>query len=503
MTYNRAFVSFPWKILSLAFIGISFPSSKWIPPSLSSGYKCHCDAAATDFLPITELGKAFFLATRANLYGYPLLEGVRLAKTMTSVNCTSSQGYAPINVFSHRDDFEILTAAPNVDVLYAPVILDLTKGPVIIQHPDMGERYFSFQLTDPYTNVIGYLGSRTTGSTAARFAIRWKNDNTTGHTHLTNIKETITVDYSGIFVLGRILVNDPEYDLKAVIKLLQQFIAIPPGGQIKVPKCKNDTQFYQYKMPFGVNFYKELNNALALFPPPKIDTRIMRQLSSIGVGRYAITNTLNRIIQNGRKRRALIAANLACVPGLKRTIELTKRRKRKENNGWRKTPSNVGKFGTDYVTRAGTAIVGFGANSPDEAFYQAASYDSNGSLLRSDRSYQLVFPPGYEPPVNQFWSITLYKLDYTVPMNVLEPIYSIASKKSNFVRQSNGTVVIHISRTKPYEATTIPKTVNWLPSQLSTEYFYIMLRCYHPKESVLNYTWKAPGIQRLTAGKLI
>ena len=107
------------------------------------------------------------LGSQAYLYGFPLLETERVRKTATSVRCPDAKGDSPVNSFSHAERFTTpanrTIVAPNVDTLYSIAHLDLGRGPVVLSHPNMGGRYFVFQFLDPYTNTIGYVGTRTTG----------------------------------------------------------------------------------------------------------------------------------------------------------------------------------------------------------------------------------------------------------------------------------------------------------------------------------------------------
>src|SRR3954464_7313896 len=113
----------------------------------------------------------------AYLYGFPLIDFLRIRRENTSVRAPDQRGNAPVNFFSHAPAFarpqDRTVVAPNVDTLYSIAQLDLGKGPIVLQHPNMGKRYFVFELVDPYTNVVGYVGTRTTGKKANSFAIAW------------------------------------------------------------------------------------------------------------------------------------------------------------------------------------------------------------------------------------------------------------------------------------------------------------------------------------------
>ena len=107
--------------------------------------------------------QATALGREAYLYGFPVLEFLRVRSTATSVRCPDGRGNGPLNTFSNATRFttprDRTIVAPNVDTLYSIAHLDLGRGPVVLSHPAMGRRYFSFQFLDPYTNTIGYVGT--------------------------------------------------------------------------------------------------------------------------------------------------------------------------------------------------------------------------------------------------------------------------------------------------------------------------------------------------------
>ena len=117
------------------------------------------------------------LGREAYRYGIPLLEFLRIRHEMTSVSAPDGNGNAPVNALANARAFarpsDRTVVAPNHDTLYSLAQLDLGKGPIVLSHPDMGRRYFDFEFVDPFTNVIDYVGTRTTGTSAGRFQIAW------------------------------------------------------------------------------------------------------------------------------------------------------------------------------------------------------------------------------------------------------------------------------------------------------------------------------------------
>ena len=147
-------------------------------------------------------------AGRPTSTGCPLLEFARVRKEQTSVACPTDAGNAPVNTFANAKHFpspeDRTVVAPNTDTLYSISHLDLGKGPIVLSHPDMGKRYFSFELLDPYTNVIDFVGSRTTGSKAGKFAIRWNEKKGNVPKGMPVIKSK----YRRVWVIGRTLATD-------------------------------------------------------------------------------------------------------------------------------------------------------------------------------------------------------------------------------------------------------------------------------------------------------
>jgi hypothetical protein len=159
------------------------------------------------------------------------------------------------------------------------------------------------------------------------------------------------------------------------------------------------------------------------------------------------------------------------------------------HQGWLLPASNIGDYGTDYRFRAIIAVVGLGANTPDEAIYPTGITDSTGALFDGANAYRLTFAPGDEPPAKYFWSVTMYDSSaYLVP----NPIdrYSIGPSHPPLARKPDGSIVIAIQQTEPAEA-----DVNWLPSPPGG--FRLALRLYGPSKAARNGTWRPPGVVRV------
>ena len=160
-------------------------------------------------------------------------------------------------------------------------------------------------------------------------------------------------------------------------------------------------------------------------------------------------------------------------------------------NGWI-IPSGTGSYGTDYLIRAALSLYGWGSNIPEDALYPSTSLDSNNDSLVGTNQYTLHFPSNQTPPVNGFWSLTMYTSDLFFVPNSLNK-YTV-SPRDALVYNDDGSLDIYMQNTSPGS----DKEANWLPAP--TGNFTVMLRMYWPLVSVaeiVNGTWVIPAIEKV------
>src|SRR5262249_46550751 len=163
----------------------------------------------------------------------------------------------------------------------------------------------------------------------------------------------------------------------------------------------------------------------------------------------------------------------------------------KPANGWRITPANVGNYGTAYGLRAAVALVGLGANIPQDAMYPSAFVDSDDQPLNGAHQYILHFDKGALPPANAFWSVTMYNAQGFLVDNPINR-YNIAAWMP-LKYNSDGSLDIYIQHKSPG----IDREPNWLPAAAGA--FSVSLRVYWPKESMLDGSWEPPAIWKVEA----
>jgi len=454
---------------------------------IAAGIAVFCLGAAAGGAAAPTPQQAEQLGHQAYRYGFPLLEALRVRAEETSVRCPDGMGNSPVNSFSNARGFarpeDRTVVAPNTDTLYSIAHLDLGRGPIVLKHPDMGKRYFVFELVDPYTNVIGYIGTRKTGSAAGRYAISWTHK---AGPKPADVKGTIRSQYRRVWVIGRTLAKGPA-DQRKARKLMRQYRLLLPGngkarrfGRHCNPGAPRD-----FPTPTdGPGFLDALARGLKQNPPPKRDRPFLASLATVGIGPgrtpagAGLTPDVLAAVYDG------VSAEAKSLPGQSRGQVL---QRAIAGGGWASLTSGVGNYGTDYDLRALIAVVGLGANTPAEAIYPTALTDASGELLNgATHDYRLTFPPGAAPPARYFWSVTMYDSQgYLVPNAIGR--YSVGPTHPPLAKRPDGSIVIAIQHVAPAES-----GVNWLPAPAGS--FRLSLRLFGPSRAALDGAWRPPPI---------
>lgn len=418
--------------------------------------------------------KAAVIAAQSYIYGYPLMEYQRVRQTVGTVNTIYS-----LTSFANPDVDPIWKSIgggkrPNVDTFYSLAELDLSQGPVVLSIPDMGTRYFSFQLTDPYTNVSGYIGSRTTGSGPGKYAITWSG----GPQVDIPGAQTVLVPYSSMLALGRTLAGN-EADQESAIELMKQYALDPTGGTVSpvipIPRP-------------GIKYLNAISAGMALNPPPAIDDPQLEKMARIGVGAGMQVADANLGLLSTIAVDLAVRTSAALLPVL---TALTQYATALQNHGWATPNPAIGDYGTDYLLRAGVTEAGLLANTPEEAVYSAGLLSRSLMPLRGfGRPYVLHFESGEAPPVDAFWSVTVYDARGNLVPNA-ERHYSVSSSRpEELVYQPDGSIDIVFARRDPGDP-----NVNWLKVPAFGR-FSAYLRTYNPQQPILDGAWQPPPIVR-------
>ena len=448
-------------------------------------------AGAADFgsTPEQQRAAGVALGKEAHTYGFPLNEFNLIRKADLQLS-------APLNVLSNAQQLATPAAqgvvAPNTDTLYSLAQLDLGEGPLVLKVPKMDHglfdpRYWTFEFVEPYTNVVGYIGSRLNGSAGGTWALEWSGAKSTKP--LPKGVKRFKSSARHLWVIGRTLVSGKQDEAKAK-KLMAQYrlgtLADLTAGK-PLPKPRSLTPGRPKTVePTGLEFLDLLSAGMTDDPPPARDKATVDRLKTVGVGVGLRPSTAGLPAPVLEGLAAGVDAAAASLPTEARLPILTEAKK---NGGWFNPPPKVGIFGIDYEMRARVALVGIGINTVDESTYPTALTDSAGELLSGANNYRLVFKRGKLPPVKGFWSVTMYDSNgYLVP-NAAK-LYAVGPDHPGMITRKDGSVVIVVQQRKPTE-----KEVNWLPSPEAG--FRLNMRLYVPSKPILNGTWKPPEIEKV------
>jgi DNA sulfur modification protein DndE len=421
------------------------------------------------------------IAIDAYTFGLPLVLSDITRRQQTNTTTVGSK--APMNYFNYTPFFPDATfrdiVRPNNDTYYSIAWLDLSNEPIVLTLPNTNGRYHLMQIMDAYTNVFAAPGTRTTGNEGGSYLI-------SGPDWTGSVPAGMTAYKSGtnyVWIIGRTQVNSKEDGLTNVAPLMQNYKLAPLSGA-SIPISGIDPT-----VPIGEPnsivadmsidvFFNYLNQLMVINPPSEADHPLMQQLAKIGVepgGQF-----------NLEKFSAKQQNELKEVPQKVLADLISQAESMSAINGW-SCMKNTGNYGTDYTYRALVACFGLGANLPEDALYYTGKFDADGIVLNGANQYVIQFEEGKTPPVNAFWSLTLYDQDGYFVDNELNR-YAIGDR-SNLEKNPDGTLSIYIQHANPGE----DKESNWLPTPSGA--FNMMLRAYYPKEEMLKGSWIIPAVK--------
>ncbi len=429
-------------------------------------------------------------AVDAYVYGYPLVTMDMTRRQFTNVAAPDA-AHAPVGQLLKLRTYPAVdnhaVTAPNADTLYTMTWLDLSKEPWILSVPDMGDRYYLLPMLDGWTNVFQVPGKRTTGDKAAKYAITGPGWSGTLPAGVTEYKSPTDM----VWILGRIYCTGTPADYAAVHALQDKFSLVPlssygkpytsPAGQVD-PNVDMKTGIRdQVEHMDVVAYFTYLAQLMKTNPPAAEDAPMVANMAKIGLvpGQDFDPSKLGAFDKDAIK----------AVPKLAQVKIMEHFKQLAPINGWMFT-TKTGIYGTDYLQRALITAIGLGANRPQDAIYPTGEKDgSGGDFDAASKKYVIHFDKGQMPPVDGFWSITMYDAAYFFVPNSLNR-YTL-SQRNKFITNADGSVDLYLQADSPGKA----KEANWLPAPKAK--FIPMMRLYWPKEttpSIINGTWKPPAI---------
>src|SRR5271166_969170 len=434
--------------------------------------------------------EAMRIAVDAYIYGYPLVTFDMVRQQQTNV-ATPDPEHAPMGQMIKMRSYPAVDnhccAAPNADTLYTMVWLDISNEPWVLSIPDMGSRYYIVPMLDGYSEVFKVASPSTTGSKAQTYAITGPGWSGTLPNNVTEVKSATGM----VWVLGRIYCTGTPEDYKAVHALQDKFAVVPlssygkpytpPPGQVD-PNFDMKTAVRKQVDGLDIDaYFSRLAQLMKTNPPAAADAPMVANMAKIGLipGQDFDPSKLGAFDKEAIK----------AVPKLAQVKIMEFAKKVEPVNGWL-VFHKTGLYGTDYLDRAFITAIGLGANRPQDAIYPTGQKDgSGGDFDAASKKYILHFDKGQMPPVNGFWSLTMYDASYFFVPNSLNR-YNL-SQRNKFVTNADGSVDLYLQADSPGKA----KEANWLPAPKAK--FVPMMRLYWPKEtppSILDGSWKPPAI---------
>jgi hypothetical protein len=435
------------------------------------------------------------IAKEAYIYGFPMVDSYRIEYAYF-VDHDNPEFKAPWNQIRNiprvytPDDKAIQT--PNSDTPYSMVGMDLRAEPIILTLPPVEKnRYFSVQLIDAYTFNFAYLGSRATGNDGGSFLIAGPNWDGAAPK---SVKEVIRSETEFVLAAYRTQLFSSA-DLDNVRKVqagykaqtLSAFLGTAPAKAAPVIDFIKPLSPAEERT--SPEFFNILNFLLRFCPTDPSETALMARFAQINVGAgqtfdaNKVSPEVKASIEQG------IADAWADFSGLE-----------KQFLAGRVTAGDV--FGTreflknNYLYRMGAAVMGIFGNSEMEAMYPVYGVDANGSKLNGANVYTLRFAPGELPPVNAFWSLTMYELPESLLVaNSIDRYLINSPMLPQLKRDADGGLTLLIQNESPGK----DKEANWLPAPKGP--FIMFLRLYWPKPEALEGKWTAPKVARAQEAK--
>ncbi|WP_158305819.1 DUF1254 domain-containing protein [Parvularcula bermudensis] len=419
------------------------------------------------------------------IYGFPglLMEETAVRATTAPYPCGLG---APMNTFKQLydrpgPDFRAVVR-PNVDTLYSSAFLDLSEGPVVLDIPKIKDRFYLFAMLDAWSNNFAGPGSASTGGKAAKYVIvgpDWEGE-------LPARMEPVYAPTNLVWIIGRTEVRGGN-DIKKVNALQRRYRLTPLTGHKSHEDIGECQPIEGQTSPEDVirsldatTFFSRLDKYIEENPPQTDDEDRLKSLMRLGVGDGdgALHPNLRR-----RDLKALNAGMDQAQDFLDFSFKLLGR-----TSVWSPDPTMVslGEYDTNYLVRAVVSQIGFGANKNIYALYQNAQRDDDGDPLSGDTSYKMVYENGNTPPVEAFWSLTVYNDQGFLVENPLNK-YAVGSN-TGLVADENGTITVHFATKQPEG---VPEA-NWLP--VPDGPFEVTLRMYEPDQEIIDAEWTAPPI---------
>lgn len=434
-------------------------------------------------------GLAQQIAQEAYVYLYPLILMDLTRRQFTNLDPKVNPIGGPANAFVHVRAFPTAemraVVRPNFDTLYSSAWLDLTEGPVVVSNDDTDGRYFMLPMLDMWTDVFAVPGKRTCGTGAADYVLTppgWRGELPPG---LQRIKAPTPY----VWIIGRTQTNGVA-DYEAVHAVQDGYritLLADWGGVARRPEQKIDPSVDTKTEPLRQaarmsprDYFARAAELMKLNPPHASDWSIVARMKRIGLepGRSFDAGRIDAeaLAKGAAAGQALMQAKRASISRI--------------TNGWQMNTDTMGVYGNFYLKRAIVALGGLGANQPEDAIYPFNVADGEGKPVMAENAYVLHFAKDELPPVDAFWSLTMYDAE---GFQVANPLNRFAlGDRDPLAFNADGSLDLYIQHRTPGAA----QEANWLPAPAAGE-LGLTLRLYAPRPEVADGRWNPPPLRRV------
>jgi hypothetical protein len=447
--------------------------------------------------PATVMPKEYIatVARSAYLWGWPLVNQLNRRATFAKAPEPGRLGgvlpVAPTGYVAMLTDYiaadERFVTCPNQDTVYGGGFMALDKQPVVVQVPDFGDRFFTYQLVDHRTDSFYSIGKQY-GTKPGFYLLVGPKWNGTPPAGITDVGRSST-DLAAIF--PRVFRDDTPQDEAAIQDLLNQIMVYPLTEFDGKMKSKDWSKAPSFPAPANAGkgetkwvipetFFDQLSEVLQVVPPLPGEEAMYNQFKSL----------LDAAEKDPKIKATLTQTAVAAENELIRPLFNFHNNGQPVGNGWTSPPNNA-RWGTDYLSRTATARSNMFDNAPNETKYIYTDFDKSGQRLTGTHRYTVTFAPGQTPPVNGFWSLTVYNKEHLFEPNRLNR-FSLGTKSKLMKAASDGSLTLYFQNKSPGA----DKEPNWVPTPIDE--FSLYIRAYWPKDEVLNGSWKPPVVTRAT-----
>ena len=427
----------------------------------------------------------------AYVWGWPLVNNLNRSKAVEKlpepgriggIVPASPPGYISM-LNDYIDPAEKFVTCPNQDTVYGAGYQRLDSIPVIVQVPDFGDRFFTYQICDARTDSFASIGKQY-GTKPGFYLLvgpNWKGEAPAGVNAVFRSSTDLAV------VLPRAFQDDAPEDKAAIQSVLGQIMVYPLSefdGKMKTKDWKKVPHFPtppgqgsgETKWVIPEKFFDELPGIMKMIPPLPGEESLYKMIQSV----------LDAAAKDPKIKETLTQTAIAAEKELISPLFHFHNNGRPIGNGWN-SPPNGARWGTDYLSRTATAKSNMYDNAPEETRYIYTDFDNAGKRLHGKNRYTVTFPKGQLPPVNGFWSLTLYNKEHLFHPNALGR-QSLGTKSKSLKYNADGSLTFYFGNKSPG----VDNESNWVPAP--KDEFSLYIRAYWPKVEILEGKWMPPSV---------